>query len=105
MRTGQPDHRVGAVICHSLDEMGELGNASNLSVYRCYSNSANSASPILIVDVAEPSGRVAKVTRGGFGRLHTPQHGTQRRLTERLAQVPVGPGRFHDLGRVVLLPP
>ena len=51
------------------------------------------------------SGRVVQVARGGFRRLCPPQHGTQGRLAQRRAQLPVGPEGVHDLGRGVLLPP
>ena len=42
---------------------------------------------------------------GGFRRSRPPQHGAQGRVAERLAQRAVGPKRFHDFGRIVLLAP
>jgi hypothetical protein len=40
----------------------------------------------------------------GFRRQCLSQHSTQGRVAQRLAQRPVGPEAFRDLGQVVLLP-
>jgi hypothetical protein len=53
------------------------------------------------VSVARASGRSAG---GRFRRCRPPEHGSQGRLAQRLAQHSVGPDGIHDRGRVVLLP-
>ena len=45
---------------------------------------------------AGTSERVAWVTGFGLGRLRPPQHVAEGRLSERLAQHPVGPEDVHD---------
>jgi hypothetical protein len=57
------------------------------------------------VGVAEASGRVVRVAWSGFRRERSSQHLTQGHLAQRVAQRPVRPQGFHNLGRVVLLPP
>ena len=51
------------------------------------------------------SRRVVSLARGGFRRLCSPQHGTQRGLAERLAQCFVSAESRHDFGRIVRLRP
>jgi serine/threonine protein kinase len=55
---------------------------------------------------ADPaSGRLVRVPRSGLGRQCLSQHRTQGRLAQWLTQSWVGAEGFHDLGRVVPLPP
>jgi hypothetical protein len=55
--------------------------------------------------VAEDSGRIMGIARGGFRRSRPAQHGEQGPLAQRLARHSVGLECCHNLGPVILLAP
>jgi len=92
----EADRVAGLVIPLSLSRYVSRTHSNRMGAVRC-GRPIGRPAPV--------SGRVVPVARGGFRRLGPPQHGTQGRVAQRLAQLAVVPEGFHDRGRVVLLPP